>query len=343
MRVPLPDTDPVSSSSPPSSFCLIPPCSVPARSQAFHTSAHSPLSDGCTLVCVRVWCARVPDGEALVSSTVASSPSLDQADWATPSCFRSQSVYCTALLAVLFTSTCYTHLANVPSVYPAASSSASTSPSTANASVPTSSGTVVSSLLLPNVTLLGSRVDPANLTLTTPDPVRCFCDANGFHLTDPVLVGYRRRDAIFAAEDQRDKIGHQTEEASPTSSQTSDDEAAAAARQEDRSWARRASDLVVPQSVKTAYAWLNSFVAPNSERLEDVVPPPPPPPVPRWNSGTSRLDVRPRAGFAKDVGFVLDFGWGRSEQVVADDLERARVARRGAIEEEKANVGGKKG
>ena len=43
------------------------------------------------------------------------------------------------------------------------------------------------------------------------------------------------------------------------------------------------------------------------------------------------MDLRTRGGEGAEVGWILDFGWGRGESVVKEDMERARIRRRGGI------------
>jgi hypothetical protein len=229
---------------------------------------------------------------------------------------------------VLFTSTCYTHLSNLPTF---SSRPSSLAPNVSTASLPR---------LLPPPSLLPNLTSAltSNLSLISPDPVRCWCDANRLRIFDPVLVGYRRREELFKDEDEKEKLGADQEEASQRAmvlKEAEEQERRAEELEKHRSRSTRITNAVVSSWIGSTVAWARSLVlsSPSETALKVLAPTSSPPS--RWDAERKRLDLRTRGGAAAGVGFVLDFGWGRDETVVKEDLERARVKRRGAILEAK--------
>lgn len=101
-----------------------------------------------------------------------------------------------------------------------------------------------------------------------------------------------------------------------------------------KSWSRQIGGLFVHPWVNSSYSWARSKMVNNSSSSTSsskTVAPPPPPPAARWDAEKSRLDLRTRGGEGAGVGWILDFGWGRGESVVKEDMERARIRRRGGI------------
>lgn len=168
--------------------------------------------------------------------------------------------------------------------------------------------------------------------------MRCWCDANRLRLFDPVLVGYRRREELFKNEDEKEKLGADQEEASQRAmvlKEAEDQERREEELEKHQSWLTRITNAIVPSWISSTVAWIRSLVLSTPSKTVSKVVAPPSPPSSRWDAQRKRLDLRTRGGAAADVGFVLDFGWGRDETVVNEDLERARVKRRGAILEAK--------
>lgn len=150
-------------------------------------------------------------------------------------------------------------------------------------------------------------------------------------------MGYRRREEIFKAEDEKEKLGADAEEASCRAEELRKAEEKQREVDEEakrpKSWSRQIGGFLVHPWVNKTYSWARSKLASNSSSsspLSKVVVPPSPPPA-RWDAERSRLDLRTRDGEGAGVGWILDFGWGRGESVVKEDMERARIRRRGGI------------
>ncbi|CDZ96468.1 Uncharacterized conserved protein BC10 (implicated in bladder cancer in humans) [Phaffia rhodozyma] len=231
-------------------------------------------------------------------------------------------VYCTILVSVLFTSTCYTHSSNA----------AVTITSTGLQALQETNETSTLTLLVYPMSFdanISRLVEPTYST-NQPDPYRSWADLNGGHLASPVLLGYKYQSRLLdstQAVEQRLAKKRQTELEVAQKERAEKEEAARAELIASQTIIARWTSVIVerlianiaraplprswfspPTSVSRSTDNTSTSTDSNPDSRSVVTDPFKRDLAnPRWDPERKRLDAR-----FNDIGLIFDFKWVKS-------------------------------